>query len=169
MGLLYFFLFGCLPHIPPHPPAPPSPLFARSVPLALLLSTSNCCFVCVFIARQPRFLHCLRCFFGALTCNRCPRTPPYLPASSLLFSYPCSLFLTGLRVSNPFLGGFGHPPPYPKPRSLPPQPILSLHFVCVLPSLCFISHSNSLLPLCSFSDFVGESLQKAHFLGDILP
>ena len=98
-----------------------------------------------------------------------PQNPPYLPASSLLFSYPCSLFLTGLRVSNPFLGVFGHPPPYPKPRSLPPQPILSLHFVCVLPSLCFISHSNSLLRLCSFSVFVGESLQKAHFLGDILP
>ena len=32
-----------------------------------------------------------------------------------------------------------------------------------------MSHSNSLLPLCYFSVFVGESLQKAHFLGDILP
>jgi hypothetical protein len=97
VGLLYFFLFGCLPHIPPHPPAPPSPLFARSVPLALLLFTSNCFFLCVFLARQPRFLHCLWCFVGASTCNRCPRTPPiflhhlfYFPTLVLSGSQDCA-------------------------------------------------------------------------------
>ena len=88
-----------------------------------------------------------------------------LPASPIFFLLlTCFVVSAGLRVSNPFLGGFGYPPRYPKPRSLPPQPILSLHFVCVRPSLCFLSHSNSFLSLCSNSVFVGESLQKRTFL-----
>ena len=90
-----------------------------------------------------------------------------LPASPIFFLLlTCFVVSAGLRVSNPFLGGFGHPPRYLKPRSLPPQPILSLHFVCVLPSLCFIFNSNSLLLLGSSSVFEGESLQLAHFFGE---
>ena len=76
LGLLGFFLFGCLPLIPPYPHAPSPPFSACSTPLQLLLSTSNCCLLCAFLARQPRFLHCLRFFFGAATCNRCRCTPP---------------------------------------------------------------------------------------------
>ncbi len=72
-------------------------------------------------------------------------------------------------MSNPLLGGLDHPPPYTKPRCPPPQPITSHHFVCFsLHYDAFFSFDSHFF-LYSYRAFVGESLQFANFLGDILP
>ncbi len=170
MGLLHLFLFGCLPRTPPHPPALSPTLSECSVLLQLLLFTSNCRFFCPFLARQPRFLHCLRCYFGATSCNRCPCLPlPVCP----MFVVPLTFFACLGRIAReqPFLGGFRPPTTLYAPNQgvLPHNPsrlitssVFSLHYDA------FFS-SDSHFFLCSYSAFVGESLQFANFFGDILP
>ncbi len=108
MGLLHFFLFGCLPWTPPHPPSLSPTLSACSVPIQLLLFTSNCRFFCPFLARQPRFLHCLRCYFGATTCNRCPCPPPTC-LSHVCCSTNVFVRLRRIAREQPSLGGFRPP------------------------------------------------------------
>ena len=74
-----FRTFSCstvFPISPPHPSACLSSLAVGFVSQLLPLFSSNCCFFLPFLARQPRLLHNLRCFFGATTCNRFPCPPP---------------------------------------------------------------------------------------------
>ena len=107
--------------------------------------------------------------FRRFNVQQVPQNPPYLPASSLLFSYPCSLFLTGLRVSNLSWGVLATHHLIPNQGLFPPNPS------CLFTLSVFSLHCSSFLTITVFFLFVillflwARASKKRTFLGDILP